>query len=99
MIEKQIIVNHSMGETRIAVVEREQVAELFIERHSDRGLVGNIYKGAILRVLPGMQSAFVDIGELRSGFLYVTDVLSDDFIGCYPHTLIILAFRKKLMMR
>ena len=81
MIEKQIIVNHCPAETRIAVVEKEQVAELFIERHSDRGLVGNVYRGSILRVLPGMQSSFVDIGEVRSGFLYVTDVLSDEFIA------------------
>ncbi len=81
MIEKQIIVNHCPAETRIALVEKEQVAELFIERHSARGLVGNLYKGSVLRVLPGMQSAFVDVGELRSGFLYVTDVLSDDFIA------------------
>jgi ribonuclease G len=81
MIEKQIIVNHCVAETRIAVVEKEQVAELFVERHGDRGLVGNIYKGSVLRVLPGMQSAFVDIGEVRSGFLYVSDVLSDDFIA------------------
>jgi ribonuclease G len=81
MIEKQIIVNHCMSETRIAVVEKEQVAELFIERHGDRGLVGNVYKGSILRVLPGMQSSFVDIGEVRSGFLYVSDVLSEDFIA------------------
>jgi len=80
MIEKQIIVNHAKSETRIAVVEKEQVAELFIERHSDRGLVGNIYKGNVLRVLPGMQSAFIDIGETRSAFLYVTDVISDDFL-------------------
>lgn len=70
-----------MAETRIAIVEKEQVAELFIERHSDRGLVGNIYKGSILRVLPGMQSSFVDVGEVRSGFLYVNDVLSDEFIA------------------
>lgn len=81
MIEKQIIVNHCIAETRIAVVEKEQVAELFIERHGDRGLVGNIYKGSVLRVLPGMQSAFIDIGEVRSGFLYVSDVLSEDFIA------------------
>jgi ribonuclease G len=81
MIQKQIIVNHSMAETRVALVERDQVTELYIERHSDRGLIGNIYKGGILRVLPGMQSAFVDIGEMRSGFLYVTDVLSDEFIA------------------
>lgn len=81
MIEKQIIVNHCLAETRIAIVEKEQVAELFIERQNDRGLVGNIYKGSVLRVLPGMQSAFIDIGEIRSGFLYVNDVLSEEFIN------------------
>jgi ribonuclease G len=81
VIEKQIIVNHCPAETRIALVEKEQVAELFVERHSARGLVGNIYKASILRVLPGMQSAFVDIGEIRSGFLYVNDVLNDEFIA------------------
>ncbi len=81
MIQRQIIVNHSESETRVAVVEKEHVAELYIERHRDRGLVGNIYKGGILRVLPGIQSSFVDICEMRSAFLYVTDVLNDDFIA------------------
>ena len=81
MIEKQIIVNHCRSETRVALLEKEKVSELFIERHADRGLVGNIYKANILRVLPGMQSAFVDIGETRSGFLYVNDVLSDEFVA------------------
>ena len=81
MINKQIIVNHSISETRVAIVEKNQVTELYIERHSDRGLVGNIYKGGVLRVLPGIQSSFVDIGEMRSAFLYVTDVLNDDFIA------------------
>ena len=81
MILKQIIVNHSASETRVAVVEKERVSEIYIERHSDRGLVGNIYKGKILRVLPGIQSSFVDVGEMRSAFLYVSDVLNDDFIA------------------
>jgi ribonuclease G len=80
MIEKQIIVNHCRSETRIAVLEKEKVAELFVERHADRGLVGNIYSANILRVLPGMQSAFVDIGEMRSGFLYVNDVLTEELL-------------------
>ena len=80
MIEKQIIVNHSRSETRIAVLEKEKVAELFIERQAGKGLVGNIYSANVMRVLPGMQSAFVDIGEIRSGFLYVDDVLTDEFV-------------------
>lgn len=80
MIEKQIIVNHSRSETRIAVLEKEKVSELFIERHAGRGLVGNIYSASVLRVLPGMQSSFIDIGEIRSGFLYVDDVMTEDFV-------------------
>lgn len=81
MLEKQIIINANRAETRIALVEKEHVAELFIERSSDRGLMGNIYKGKVTRVLPGMQSAFVDIGEERSGFLYVADVYNDEFVA------------------
>lgn len=81
MIEKQIIVNHNRSETRIALLEKEKVAELFIERQSGRGLMGNIYAATVLRVLPGMQSSFIDIGEIRSGFLYVDDVLTEDFVA------------------
>lgn len=81
MLEKQIIINSTPSETRIAVVEKEHVSELFIERSKERGLIGNIYKGNVSRVLPGMQSSFVDIGEERAGFLYVGDVVHDDFIA------------------
>lgn len=81
MIEKQIIVNSNRSETRIAVLEKEKVSELFIERQAGRGLVGNIYSAEVIRVLPGMQSAFIDIGEIRSGFLYVDDVLTDEFVA------------------
>jgi ribonuclease G len=81
LIEKQIIVNHSRSETRIALLEKEKVSELFIERQAGRGLVGNIYSANVMRVLPGMQSAFIDIGELRSGFLYVDDVMTEDFVA------------------
>lgn len=81
MLEKQIIINSSPSETRIALVEKEHVAELFIERTKERGLLGRIYKGQVSRVLAGIQSAFVDIGEERAGFLYVGDVINDDFIA------------------
>jgi len=71
----EIIINVSREETRVAVVENGALAEIHIERHFDRGLVGNIYKGRVVRVLPGMQAAFVDIGLDRAAFLYVSEVL------------------------
>lgn len=80
MLEKQLIINTGPAETRIALMEKERVAELHIERSSDLGLVGRIYKAKVTRVLAGMQSAFVDIGEERAGFLYVTEVFNDEFI-------------------
>ncbi len=74
MLEKQLIINTNESETRIALFEKERVAEIFIERHRERSIVGNIYKGKIVRVLPGMQSAFTNIGLGRSAFLYGGDV-------------------------
>ena len=61
----------------MALLEDGVVSELFIEREAHRGIVGNIYKGRVTRVLPGMQSAFVDIGLERDAFLYVADVLEE----------------------
>ena len=61
-------------ETRVALLENEQVVEIYVERRKDSSLVGNIYKGRVIRVLPGMQAAFVDIGLERAAFLYVADV-------------------------
>src|SRR5688500_14649499 len=72
---KDLIVSTPPQETRVALLEDGRVAEIFIERESHRGIVGNIYKGRVTRVLPGMQSAFVDLGLERDAFLYVTDVL------------------------
>lgn len=71
----EIIINVSLQETRVALVENGVLAELSIERHRDRGIVSNIYKGRVVRVLPGMQAAFVDIGLERAAFLYVSEVL------------------------
>src|SRR4029453_10111015 len=59
-----------------AILEEDLVAEIFIERERSRGVVGNLYKGRVSKVLPGMQSAFVDLGLERDGFLYVTDVIA-----------------------
>src|SRR5688572_9642458 len=72
---KEMIVSSSAHETRVAILEEDQVAEIFIERERSRGVVGNLYKGRVSKVLPGMQSAFVDLGLERDGFLYVTDVV------------------------
>jgi len=73
----ELVINVTSKETRIALIENGLLAELYIERGSDRGVAGNIYKGRVIRVLPGMQSAFVDIGLSRSAFLYVADVYED----------------------
>ncbi len=73
---KEMIISSSAHETRVAILEDDQVAEIFIERERSRGVVGNLYKGRVSKVLPGMQSAFVDLGLERDGFLYVTDVVA-----------------------
>src|SRR5690348_10273028 len=72
---KEMIISSSSHETRVAILEDDQVVEIFIEREQSRGIVGNIYKGRVSKVLPGMQSAFVDLGLERDAFLYVTDVI------------------------
>jgi len=76
-----LVINATSFEIRIALVEHGNLVEFYLERPADKGLVGNIYKGKVVRVLPGMQAAFVDIGLERTGFLYVDDIhiLSDEF--------------------
>jgi ribonuclease G len=74
-MNKEMIISSSAHETRVAILEDDQVAEVFIERERQRGVVGNVYKGRVSKVLPGMQSAFVDLGLERDGFLYVSDVI------------------------
>jgi ribonuclease G len=69
-----LIINATSYEVRIALVEHGELVEFYLERPSEKGLVGNIYHGRVVRVLPGMQAAFVDIGLSRTGFLYVDDV-------------------------
>jgi ribonuclease G len=73
---QDILINWAPQETRVAVVENGAVQELHVERTLERGLVGNIYAGRVARVLPGMQSAFIDIGLERAAFLHVADVHS-----------------------
>jgi ribonuclease G len=77
-MSKEMIVSHSPLQTRLAIIENGVVSEVAFERERSRGVVGNIYKGRVNRVLPGMQSAFVDIGLERDAFLYVSDVLEDE---------------------
>jgi ribonuclease G len=74
MAHQDILINWSPQETRVAVVENGAVQELHIERTLERGLVGNVYLGKVVRVLPGMQSAFIDIGLERAAFLHVADL-------------------------
>jgi ribonuclease G len=73
----KMLVESDPHQTRIAVLEDDRLTEIFVERHRHRGLVGNVYKGKVTRVLPGMQAAFVDIGLERDAFLYVSDVTTD----------------------
>ena len=73
----ELVINASSHETRIALIENGTIAELHIERARERGIIGNIYKGRVIRILPGMQAAFVDIGLEKAAFLYVADVFDD----------------------
>jgi ribonuclease G len=73
----EIIINTSHQETRVALLENKLVTEIFVERAKDRGNSGNVYKGRVVKVLPGMQAAFVDIGLEKSAFLYVADVYNN----------------------
>jgi len=72
-----LVINSAGRETRVALVENGHIAEFYLERKKDKGVVGNIYKGRVVRVLPGMQAAFVDIGLEKAAFLYVSDVFYD----------------------
>ena len=72
---KELVVNCTPHETRVALLENGTIAEVFIERRDETSIAGNIYKGRVQRVLPGMQAAFVDIGFEQAAFIYVDDVL------------------------
>ncbi|MEI7840238.1 MAG: ribonuclease G [Methylococcaceae bacterium] len=77
-MSEEILINVTPPETRVAVIENGVLQELIIERSCKIGLVGNIYKGEVCRVLPGMQAAFVDIGLSRSAFLHLSDLCSSE---------------------
>ena len=78
---KEMIISSNGHETMVAILEDDLVAEVFVERERQRGVVGNVYKGRVSKVLPGMQSSFIDLGLERDGFLYVTEVIDtiDEF--------------------
>jgi ribonuclease G len=72
---KEMIISSNGHETMVAILEDDLAAEIFVERERQRGVVGNVYKGRVSKVLPGMQSSFIDLGLERDGFLYVADVV------------------------
>src|SRR6187402_1691791 len=80
MTQNILVMNAEGPETRVGLIEQGELAELYVERKRDRGTVGNIYRGKVSRVLPGMQAAFVDLGPKveRAAFLYVADILGSD---------------------
>ncbi len=73
----EIVINATREEARVALLENKIVTELYFDRKKDRGIVGNVYKGKVVKVLPGMQAAFVDISTEKAAFLYVADVMTN----------------------
>ncbi len=80
-MSSEILINSNQREIRVALMENNQVSELFIEHKTNKGIVGNIYRGKVTKILPGMQVAFVDIGMEKAGFLYVGDIDVVDMLG------------------
>jgi len=76
-MSKELIVSSTAHETKVAILEDDELAEVYFEREQQYGLAGSIYKGRVTRVLPGMQSAFVNVGLERDAFLYVSDFFED----------------------
>ncbi len=72
----EIVINVTPEESRVALIENKIVTELYFDRKKERGIVGNVYKGKIIKVLPGMQAAFIDIGMEKAAFLYVADIMT-----------------------
>jgi ribonuclease G len=77
-MSEEMLINVSPRETRVAIVENGVLQEIFVERSHRKGLVGNIYMGKVVRVLPGMQAAFVDMGHERAAFLHISDMLNQN---------------------
>src|SRR3954447_2680083 len=77
-MSKELVISANRHETRVAIIEDDQVVEVYHQRENEYSLAGSIHKGRVTRVLPGMQSAFVDIGLDRDAFLYVSDFFEDN---------------------
>src|SRR5437764_7106702 len=77
-MSKEMVISANRHETRVALIEDDQVVEVYHQRENEYSLAGSIHKGRVTRVLPGMQSAFVDIGLGRDAFLYVSDFFEDN---------------------
>src|SRR2546425_5074784 len=77
-MSKELVVSSNRHETRVAILEDDQLVEIYFQRQQEYSLAGSIHKGRVTRVLPGMQSAFVDIGLDRDAFLYVSDFFEDN---------------------
>src|SRR6187402_1847211 len=76
-MSKELVISANRHETRVAILEDDQLVEIYIQRANEYSLAGSIHKGRVTRVLPGMQSAFVDVGLERDTFLYVSDFLDE----------------------
>lgn len=85
VMTSELVINVTREESRVALLEGGQVVELYIERKRDASLVGNIYKGKVLKILPGMQSSFIDIGLEKAAFLYVDDIMTsvDEYYSAF----------------
>ena len=79
-MHKEIFINESMGESRIAIQEDNQLVEVYIEKQDNHRMVGNVYKGKVENVLPGMQAAFVDVGYDLNAFLPFSEIGSDEYL-------------------
>ncbi len=80
----EIVINVAREESRVALIENKVVTELYFDRKKERGIVGNVYKGKIVKVLPGMQAAFIDIGMEKAAFLYVADIMIKKSVEVRP---------------
>ena len=76
-MSKELVISSNRHETRVAILEEDQLVEIYFQRSNEYSLAGSVHKGRVTRVLPGMQSAFVDLGLERDTFLYVSDFFED----------------------
>ena len=77
----EIIINVAREETRVAVLDKKILTDLYIDRVKHRDFVGNVYKGKVVKVLPGLQAAFVDIGQDKAAFMHVSELTGEDDLG------------------